>query len=145
MIFIEKTAISFKNCNLWPLKFYNGPFQVYCINPEESYIDSSRYASRPIRRCLFIDFIIRSDVDLRTPILTSAPPRSIWVLSGRQHIMSNTSIVNNCIIGEHYILFFFAIKAMNKKITVIRCHIHTRISFRKWPFCLWSFLPVLNE
>ena len=54
-----------------------------------------------------MDYIIRSDVDLRIPILTSASPRSIWVLSGRHHIMSNTSIVNNCIITEHYIDFFF--------------------------------------
>ena len=38
------------------------------------------------------------DIDLRIPILTEAPPRSILVLSGRYHIMSNASIVNNCII-----------------------------------------------
>ena len=38
------------------------------------------------------------DVDLRVPILTEAPPRSILVLSGRHHFISNASIVNNCII-----------------------------------------------
>ena len=35
------------------------------------------------------------DVDLRVPILTKAEPRSILVFSGRYHIMSNASIVNN--------------------------------------------------
>ena len=30
--------------------------------------------------------------------MTSAPPRSILVLPGRYHIMSNASIVNNCIL-----------------------------------------------
>ena len=30
-------------------------------------------------------------------MLTLAPPRSILVLSGPYHIMSNASIVNNCI------------------------------------------------
>ena len=39
------------------------------------------------------------DIDLRIPILTSALPRSILVLSGRNHIMSNASIVNICIIS----------------------------------------------
>ena len=28
-----------------------------------SFIDLSRYASGPIRRCLFIDYIIRCDID----------------------------------------------------------------------------------
>ena len=32
----------------------------------------------------------------------AAPPRSILVLSGRYHIMSNASIVNNCIIYVSY-------------------------------------------
>ena len=40
-------------------------------------------------------------MDLRILILTSAPPRSILVLSGRYHTMSNASIVNNCIISDH--------------------------------------------
>ena len=45
------------------------------------------------------DFVVVAyDIDLRIPILTSAPPRSILVLSGRYHIMSNASIVNNCIV-----------------------------------------------
>ena len=34
----------------------------------------------------------------RIPILTSASPRSILVLSGRYHIISNATLVNNCII-----------------------------------------------
>ena len=38
------------------------------------------------------------DVDLRIPILTSAPLWSILVLSGGHNIMSNASIVNNCIV-----------------------------------------------
>ena len=29
--------------------------------------------------------------------MTSAPPRSILILSGRYHIISNASLVNNCI------------------------------------------------
>ena len=37
-------------------------------------------------------------MDLRVPILTKAEPRSILVFSGRYHIMSNASIVNNCFI-----------------------------------------------
>ena len=37
------------------------------------------------------------DIDQRIPILTSASPRSILVLSGRYHIISNASLVNNCI------------------------------------------------
>ena len=36
---------------------------------------------------------------MRIPVLTSAPPQSILVLSGRHHIMSNASIVNNCILA----------------------------------------------
>ena len=38
------------------------------------------------------------DIDLRIPLLTSATPWSILVLSGRYHTMSNASIVNNGII-----------------------------------------------
>ena len=38
------------------------------------------------------------DIDQRIPILTSALPRSILVLSGRYHIISNASLVNNCIL-----------------------------------------------
>ena len=34
---IKKNANLFRNCNLWPLQLYNGPFQVYCINPERIY------------------------------------------------------------------------------------------------------------
>ena len=30
----KKPVILFRNHNLLPLKLYNGPFQVYCINPE---------------------------------------------------------------------------------------------------------------
>ena len=32
-IFLEKNKYSV-DPNLWPLELYNGPFQVYCINPE---------------------------------------------------------------------------------------------------------------
>ena len=32
--------------------------------------------------------------------MTSAPPRSILILSGRYHIISNASLVNNCIIFD---------------------------------------------
>ena len=39
------------------------------------------------------------DIDQRIPILTSAPPRSILILSCRYHIISNASLVNNCIIS----------------------------------------------
>ena len=63
-----------------------------------SFIDSSGYASGPIRRCLFIGYIIRCDIDQRIPILTSATSRSILVFSGRYHIISNASLVNNCFI-----------------------------------------------
>ena len=35
------------------------------------------------------------------PILTSASPRPILVFSGRYHIISNASLVNNCIITFH--------------------------------------------
>ena len=42
------------------------------------------------------------DIDLRVPILTEAEPRSILVFSGRYHIMSNASIVNN------YLLYNFS-------------------------------------
>ena len=38
------------------------------------------------------------DIDQIIPILTEASPRSILVLSGRYHIISNASLVNNCII-----------------------------------------------
>ena len=38
------------------------------------------------------------DIDQRIPILTSALSRSILVFSGRYHIISNASLVNNCII-----------------------------------------------
>ena len=31
--------------------------------------------------------------------MTSATPRSIWVFSGQYHIMSNASIVSNCIMS----------------------------------------------
>ena len=37
------------------------------------------------------------DIDQRIPILTSASPQSILILSGRYHIISNASLVNNCI------------------------------------------------
>ena len=46
------------------------------------------------------------DIDMRVPILTEAEPRSILVFSGRCHIMSNASIVNNC---------FIYIISLNKK------------------------------
>ena len=55
------------------------------------------------------------DIDQRIPILTSASPRSILVLSGRYHIISNASLVNNCILlwrwrhacpWTHFYLFF---------------------------------------
>ena len=38
------------------------------------------------------------NIDQRIPILTSASPRSILVFSGQYYIISNASIVNNCII-----------------------------------------------
>ena len=37
------------------------------------------------------------DIDQKIPILTSTLPRSILVFSGRYHIISNASLVNNCI------------------------------------------------
>ena len=45
------------------------------------------------------------DIDQRIPILTSASPRSILVLSGRYHIISNASLVNNCKIFLVYIIY----------------------------------------
>ena len=48
------------------------------------------------------------DIDQRIPILTSALPRSILVFSGRYHIISNASLVNNCILYS-----FLNIKPMN--------------------------------
>ena len=36
-------------------------------------------------------------LDTRIPILTSASPRSILVFASQCHIISNDSIVNNCI------------------------------------------------
>ena len=39
------------------------------------------------------------DIDQSIPIFTSASPRSILVFSGRYHIISNASLVNNCIIS----------------------------------------------
>ena len=38
------------------------------------------------------------DIDQRIPILTEAKPRSLSVFSGRYHIISNASLVNNCFI-----------------------------------------------
>ena len=38
------------------------------------------------------------DIDQIIPILTEAKPRSILVYSGRYHIISNASLVNNCFI-----------------------------------------------
>ena len=38
------------------------------------------------------------DIDQIIPILTEAKPRSILVFSGRYHIISNASLVNNCFI-----------------------------------------------
>ena len=58
-------------------------------------IDSSGYASGPIRRCLFIDYIIKCDIDQRIPILTEATPMSILIFSCRYYIISNASLVNN--------------------------------------------------
>ena len=48
-------------------------------------------------------------------LYTSAPPQSKLVLSGRYHIMSNASLVNNCIlslvkVGENPILCFYLMK-----------------------------------
>ena len=40
-------------------------------------------------------------IDQRIPILTEAKPRSILVFSGRYHIISTASIVNNCFIIYH--------------------------------------------
>ena len=62
------------------------------------YIDLSGYASGPIRICLFIDYIIICDVNLRIPILTEVEPRLIFALPGPHHTMSNASIVNSCFI-----------------------------------------------
>ena len=33
-VFRERNLILFGNLNLWPLKLFNGPSQVYCIKPE---------------------------------------------------------------------------------------------------------------
>ena len=48
--------------------------------------------------------------------MTSAPPRSILVLYGRYHIMSNASIVNNCII------FTFSKQAFKESIDFATVH-----------------------
>ena len=50
--------------------------------------------------CTITYFWTWCDVDLRIPILTSAPPQSILVLSGQHHVISNVSIVNNCIMSN---------------------------------------------
>ena len=44
---------------------------------------------------------ILRDIDQRIPILTSASPWSILVSSGRYHIISNASLVNNCIMRAY--------------------------------------------
>ena len=51
-----------------------------------------------MKQLLTIEALDMCDIDLRIPILTLAPPQSILVLSGRNQIMSNASIVNNCIV-----------------------------------------------
>ena len=77
-----------------------------------SYTDSSGYATWAIRISLFLDYIIIynywlmrhwiwCDIDQRIPILTEAKPRSIFVFTGRYHIISNDSLVNNCFIIYH--------------------------------------------
>ena len=46
--------------------------------------------------------------------MTSASPRSILVFSGRYHIISNASLVNNCIMF-HYVFFCqFSLKTFNQ-------------------------------
>ena len=51
-----------------------------------------------IIQLLTIEALDMIDIDLRVLIFTKAEPRSILVFSGRYHIMSNASIVNNCFI-----------------------------------------------
>ena len=62
-------------------------------------------------------------MDLRIRILTSAPPLSTLVLSGRYYIMSNASIVINCIIfhenrllaeDSHVISYLIFVKYLGK-------------------------------
>ena len=61
-------------------------------------------------------------------ILTSASPRSILVFSGRYHIISNASLVNNCIIFLCFTLRrFFSVPTAyalveNKKIYFLITH-----------------------
>ena len=62
--------------------------------------------SLPVSHAILCNYWLRRhwiwcDIDQRIPILTEAKPRSILVFSGRYHIISNASLVNNCFIIWH--------------------------------------------
>ena len=72
------------------------------------------------------------DIDQIIPIFTSASPRSILVLSGRYHIISNASLVNNCILLYNEVKrpIFIGLERSRGQSTY--CHIHWLARTCRW-------------
>ena len=80
--------------------------------------------------------------------MTSATPRSVSVFSGRYHIMSNASIVNNCIIlhGSQKLIYTSMFPCLViAPISTLQCF-HSVVVWRKkqqtcnihWKIIIWK-------